>query len=370
MFVSLSFVEAESYGQLAKLLVFENGMLVFRFGILNDLNQIIPKVKGYMDVRRYFSTTFLYLLMTLPLLLLLLYSDFPRHIVVVGIVRIGMNYLKPFFDIAFRKNHIYDKHLLVFILVSILNVISVLFPFYLNFEGFLYRMLIIDISYMIISYLMLRSELKFIFDWELFVGMFKSGLPLFINNFLSTLFLSLPLIIYSYWLTDGKFATISFTYIGSSFAIMLGGLYYQSNQNSLIESFRNDDSNSQLGIYYFLTRVVVLNSSFGLLVALVSTYLHLEHPIFDAISRNYPFFFASVGFLSVDLYSNYFVIIGRRVFLIYLTLMKYLIFTVFCVAMMFLDISVFLSVIIAMIAVITLYFIFVLYYVRFRLENV
>lgn len=198
-FLCLRWIRPEDIGLWQSFVIFEPYFFIIRFGVFNAFNREYSFNLGRNDdqkAKKIFHTTESYALIVSILILFSILSAlfffqsksdaFQISIVVFGVL-VASSIYKSFIEITYRCADDFKKLSIVYTIISILYIVSLPLVYKFNFHGFLLRIMILSLLSVALLLYFRPAPFKFNLNIKVFTFLFKTGFPLFISNYVTSI---------------------------------------------------------------------------------------------------------------------------------------------------------------------------------------
>jgi hypothetical protein len=198
-FIALRWISPANLGAWQFALLIEQLLYFLRLGVPNAINRQVPILLGQgrrEDSKKVFQQGMTYMLICAGLLIgvILLYLLFGPRLEItqrnalLGLMAIApLNILVNLFEGIMRGAQTLRKIGFSYIYLTPVAIISIVLPAYYGFEGYMARLVVIATLQVVIMAFVFPMPLKVSWDIPGYIRLIKSGFPLYVWNYLSTI---------------------------------------------------------------------------------------------------------------------------------------------------------------------------------------
>jgi O-antigen/teichoic acid export membrane protein len=193
------------------LMAAESFIMIFRFGIFNAFNREFSFLMGRNQKEKaldYLNTVDSYaiFLSIFFFFFVLIWGrgnplEHPLYAfsLIIFAFYLPVKIYTGFLDLVFRTGQDFKKLSIIQAWSMIIYILTLILPYLMGYTGYLYRILAISISTMMLYLYFRPIKFKFDFKKQNFFYLFKTGIPLFISNYLQGIIVTIPTLMLAYF---------------------------------------------------------------------------------------------------------------------------------------------------------------------------
>ncbi len=190
----MSLIVPEELGIWNTIIVFKSYALVLNLGVSNGLNRELPFLLGkkYVNFAKEIAKTALFISIIAGVFSFLLisaaaffYADakLMQSLFVLAFI-VGIGYLNMYYSTTFRTNQAFILFSKINVVLTVFELISLFFPSKLGYQGFLIRIILLEIARLTLFLSFQPFPVCPKFKTSSFLFLVKTGVPLFFSTYL------------------------------------------------------------------------------------------------------------------------------------------------------------------------------------------